>query len=151
MKKEGKMIVFTKKNRTVRVPEVDLAKGLTRYNLFQPRCTVAIGAKWSFVAIYGAFGENYPLWGIDSKRSSVLWQTESWALGIENIPGGNFANIRHEVQLYYDGAAVVLFGTGTLASYAESFGPKRGQNVFRFSTDYWMTKQVSEKKAKKGK
>lgn len=99
--------------------------------------TAVIGAERSFLATYDDVGKLFPLISVQSQPGLPIWQTESWALGADNLDDLSGRRWVHAAQLVLDGPWVIVWGAGTGGSYVEVFDSDDGANRFRFSTNYW--------------
>jgi hypothetical protein len=137
--KDKGRIMFSVKNNSISLSEKVLGELVKEYLLVANCINAHYDKDRSIVAVYDPAGQRYPLLCVTPASGEVVWQSQVWAMGRENIPGG-VGGVRHEQFLVITDKRIATFGTAAGGSYVEVFDRQTGAVQARFSTTYWSSR-----------
>ncbi|MHB1033712.1 MAG: hypothetical protein ACYC35_01230 [Pirellulales bacterium] len=145
--KEGKRVVIIVSGKKVLIsPDLLLERkvyrfyGVQREERADPKdlqVAAAVRGDRAFVAVYEDSYEPLSLLCVECDSGQLVWRSVAWAAYVESsvaMSGPSYA----EAQLVCDDGKVTVFGRGRCSGYyVESFDARTGENILRFSSQYW--------------
>jgi hypothetical protein len=90
----------------------------------------------AYAAMSPIDGSTFPLVCVAVGTGQILWQSDVWALGFDNVSAWG-GPIYHVAEIKVHGDLVAVWGNGIGGSYVEAFDAKTGKNRLRFCTEFW--------------
>jgi outer membrane protein assembly factor BamB len=134
---DGDLTVTAPKGERVTVP-ARLVKEALGPRSSRDSVNALVAGGRAFVAFHDRFGSAYPLLCFDSKSGKLLWRTEVWASGTENI-GVLSGSWSHRTYLVPHKDSLVIFGSAP-SSYMEALDAATGKPLYRFCRSAWYAK-----------